>query len=154
MQVDVPTTWNKPFCRRTCEVKAPREGGTTEVSAVGQKSLAPWGRTWGKGQNIPGPHTQSLQRSRGVNPVSNKLGLTPVIPTAAAAATEAATHDEIPAPLSHMRYYFDSGPADKHVLSGHRASAAFRCVICSPEPTFKQLCLRSAGNVDSCGSVA
>lgn len=107
-------------CRRTCEVKTPRELGTTEVSAVGQESLTAWRRTWGKGQNTPGPHTQSLQRSRGVNPVSNKLGLTPVIPPAAT-ATEAATHDEMPAPLSHMCRYFDSRRADKHVLSGYRA---------------------------------
>lgn len=144
------------FFWSTCEVETQREGGTSEVSAVGQKSLAPRRRTWGKGQNILGPHTQSPRRSRGVNPVSNKLGLTPVIPPAAT-ATEAATHDEIPAPLSHMCHYFDSHVVQtpcRQTRIVWPQSGAFRCVICSQYPTFKQLRLWSAGNVDSCGSVA
>lgn len=56
-------------------------------------------RTWGEGQNIGRPHTQGPHESRGVNPVSNKLGLTLVNPTTIAA--NATTQNEIPGLLTY-----------------------------------------------------
>lgn len=58
-------------------------------------------RTWGEGQNVSRPHTQSPHESRGVNPVSNKQGLTLVNPTTSAANTT--SQNEISELLTYTR---------------------------------------------------
>lgn len=120
------------------------------------KALALVTRTWGKGQNIFSPHTQSPRESRGVNPVSGKPGLTLVNP---AAAAEAATQNEMPrTSLAHVHVhnYFDSYTEQntrRQTYIVWPQSGGFRCVICSPFPTLAQLCLWSGSNVDSCRPV-
>lgn len=112
--------------------RLPEREGQLRSQLLAKKSLAPRRRTWGKGQNIPGPHTQSQQRSRGVNPVSNKLGLTPVAPTPRPPPPPK------PPPMTKYQHLSHTcaiiltlAVADKHVLSGPQ-SGALRRVICSP----------------------
>lgn len=84
-------------------------------------------RTWGQGQNICCPHTQSPHENPGVNPVSNKLGLTLINPTTVAA--NATTQNEIPGLLTYicacaqtinLTYtHRKKTHAHKHILSTH-----------------------------------
>lgn len=133
-----------------------RDSKTHLRSQLFAKSPRSVTRTWGKGQNILSPHTQSPRESRGVNPVSGKPGLTLVNPTATAEAT---AQNEIPrTSLAHVHVhnYFDSYAERNTCRQTYIVwpqSGGFRCVICSPFPTFAQLCLWSGSNVDSCRPV-
>lgn len=109
-------------------------------------------RTWGEGQNVSRPHTQSQHQSRGVNPVSNELGLTLVNPTTRAAG--AASQNAISGLLSYTRArisltHTHSKHTHTQTFSVYAQAGGLQCAVCLVFPTFKQLCWWPGSNVDS-----
>lgn len=120
------------------------------------KALALWREREGKAK-ISSARTHRVHgRAGGLILFRGKPGLTLVKPTATAEAT---TQNEIPrTSLAHVRVhnYFDwytEQNTRRQTYIVWPQSGGFRCVICSPFPTFAQLCLWSGSNVDSCGPV-
>lgn len=146
-----PTKSKDQFCKHMWRRKETFLGYSCLQKALSRSVK----RTWGQGQNICCPHTQSPHENWGVNPVSNRLGLTLINPTTIAA--NATTQKEIPGLLTFIcacaqtinLAYTHRKNTCTQTYSVYIQNRGFHCVICLAFPTFQQLCLWSGSNVDS-----